>query len=242
MKQVFAKNPVNLNENFCLDEKQAHHIFDVLRSSPKETIRLVHEDEIYLAHPQEKPFLYVFGVEKADLRLVDVTLCAALIKQDKWELMLQKVAELGVSRIVPFECKNTVVKIDEKKLSKKYDRWSTILEEACKQCNRADYVVLEPISSLKGLADYKSQCNLVAYEKEDGSNHISACLMDNPSSVTVVIGPEGGFEPKEIEVLESLGFVPCSLGSQILRAETASMYVLSVIEYQSHLKPANDQA
>lgn len=66
--------------------------------------------------------------------------------------------------------------------------------------------------------------------------------MDNPSSVTVVIGPEGGFEPKEIEVLESLGFVPCSLGSQILRAETASMYVLSVIEYQSHLKPANDQA
>lgn len=59
-----CKNPVNLNENFCLDEKQAHHIFDVLRSSPKETIRLVHEDEIYLAHPQEKPFLYVFGVEK----------------------------------------------------------------------------------------------------------------------------------------------------------------------------------
>ncbi len=242
MKQVFARNKVHLNEPFCLDEKQAHHIFDVLRSSPKETIRLVQDGEVYLAHPQEKPYLFVFGQEKAEPRLVNVTLCAALIKQDRWEWMLQKACELGVSQIVPFVSDNTVIHLDEKKLAKKYERWQSVLEAACKQCNRSDFVVLEPVCSLQGLKEYRSECSLVAYEKEDGSNHIACVLSDSPSSVTAVIGPEGGFRPSEIETLEAMGFTPCSLGSLILRAETAAMYILAVIEYQSHLLPCAQQA
>ncbi len=242
MKQVFARSDVELNKSFRLDEKQAHHIFDVLRSTPKETIRLVHNEEVYLAHPEEKPFLFVFGKEETELRLVDITLCAALIKQDKWEWMLQKAAELGVSRIVPFVSRNTVIRPDERKIGRKLERWSAILEAACKQSNRSDFVVLEPVTSLSDLKEYKSECNLVAYEKEEGSNHISCLLDSNPDSVTVVIGPEGGFDPNEIHLLESDGFTPCSLGSLILRAETASLYVLSVIEYQSHLKSCEQEA
>lgn len=242
MKQVFAREPVSLNSSFLLDEKQAHHIFDVLRSKPKETIRVIRDNEVFLAHPEEKPYLYIFGKEEAAPRACDITLCASLIKQDKWEWMLQKAAELGVSRIVPFTCRNSIIHIDERKADRKLERWSSILEAAAKQSNRPDYVMLEPITRFEDLPAYKSKCNLVAYEKEDGSHHISNYLNSHPDSVTVVIGPEGGFEVSEIDFLVEHGFIPCSLGSLILRAETASLYALMAVEYSSHLDCEEEDA
>ena len=85
--------------------------------------------------------------------------------------------------------------------------------------------------------NYKSECNVVAYEKEsDPSKHMAHYLQSNPYSITVCIGPEGGFEESEIKVLNDFGFENCSLGKNILRAETAACYVLSAIEYQNHVE------
>lgn len=236
MKQVFSKQVPVLNQTLPLDEKQAHHIFDVLRTTPKETIRVVCQEEVFLAHPAEKPYVFVFGKEEVQPRLVNVTLCAALIKSDKFEWMLQKACELGVSRIVPFTCQNSIISLDSKRMEKKLTRWTSILEAAAKQCNRHDYVELEPVQRVDTLPEFKSRCNLIAYEKEDSTKHLANFLQNFPESVTVVIGPEGGFTPREVEFLENNGFAPCSLGNQILRAETAACYVLSAIEYQTHLK------
>ncbi|MCF0260811.1 MAG: 16S rRNA (uracil(1498)-N(3))-methyltransferase, partial [Erysipelotrichaceae bacterium] len=235
MKQVFVQEPLSLNTSVLLDEKQAHHLFDVLRTTSRETVRVVSQGEVFLAHPEQKPQLYIFGREEVRPRMVDVTLCAALIKADKWEWMLQKAAELGVSRIVPFTCRNTVVAIDQKKMEKKMARWQAILEAAAKQCNRADQVLLEPVQIISSLKEFKSKCNLVCYSKEDASRHIANYLQLMPDSVTIAIGPEGGFTEAEVEELEEEGFFACSLGDLILRAETAACYALSVIEYQSHL-------
>ena len=96
---------------------------------------------------------------------------------------------------------------------------------------------LEPVIALKDLSNYKSECNLVAYEKEnDPSKHMAHYLKDNPQSITVCIGPEGGFEESEIQVLNEFSFDNCSLGKNILRAETAACYVLTAIEYQNHVE------
>lgn len=237
MKQVYIDQKCSLEQTFPLDEQQAHHIFDVLRSKENETIRIVSPEEVYLAHPLKKPYLYIFGKEEIEERLVDVTLCTALIKSDKFEWMLQKACELGVSRIVPFVSKYSIIQLDSKKALKKMERWNAILMAACKQCNRNDKVELMPITDLDALGQYKSACNLVAYEKEnEPSSHLANYLCTNPSSVTCCIGPEGGFDEQEIEKLKENGFHTCSLGNQILRAETAALYVLSCIEYQTHLE------
>ena len=98
---------------------------------------------------------------------------------------------------------------------------------------------MQTISSLK---EFKSKCNLVCYSKEDVSRHIASYLQLMPDSVTIAIGPEGGFTPAEVEELEEEGFFPCSLGDLILRAETAACYTLSVIEYQSHLPVSQEDA
>ena len=86
---------------------------------------------------------------------------------------------------------------------------------------------LEPVIALKDLSNYKSECNLVAYEKEnDPSKHMAHYLKDNPQSITVCIG----------QVLNEFGFDNCSLVKNILRAETAACYVLTAIEYQNHVE------
>lgn len=124
-----------------------------------------------------------------------------------------------------------------KRLKKKLVRWNEILLSATKQCNRNTLVELESVVSLKDLVNYKSECNVVAYEKEsDPSKHMAHYLQSNPYSITVCIGPEGGFEESEIKVLNDFGFENCSLGKNILRAETAACYVLSAIEYQNHVE------
>ena len=238
MKQVYLDQAVSVNDLISLDAKQAHHIFDVLRTTPKEKIRIITNNSCgYLGHVETKPNLVVDSKVDVSDENQSITLCCALIKQDKFEWMLQKACELGVSKIVPFVSKNTVVKLDEKKAEKKLTRWNEILLAATKQCNRNTLVDLEPVISLKDLSNYKSECNLVAYEKEsDPSKHMAHYLKENPQTITVCIGPEGGFEESEIQILNEFGYANCSLGKNILRAETAACYVLGAIEYQNHVE------
>ena len=238
MKQVYLDQNVSVQDVICLDTKQAHHIFDVLRTTSKEKIRIVTKNSgVFFGHVENKPNLVIDSMVDVFEENQSITLCCALIKQDKFEWMLQKACELGVHKIVPFVSKNTVVKLDEKKAEKKLIRWNEILLAATKQCNRNTLVELEPVIALKKLSNYKSECNVVAYEKEsDPSKHMAHYLQSNPYSITVCIGPEGGFEESEIKVLNDFGFENCSLGKNILRAETAACYVLSAIEYQNHVE------
>lgn len=238
MKQVYLDQNISVQDVICLDVKQAHHIFDVLRTTSKEKIRIVTKNSgVFFGHVENKPNLVIDSMVDVFEENQSIILCCALIKQDKFEWMLQKACELGVHKIVPFVSKNTVVKLDEKKAEKKLIRWNEILLTATKQCNRNTLVELEPVIALKDLSNYKSECNLVAYEKEnDPSKHMAHYLKDNPQSITVCIGPEGGFEESEIQVLNEFGFDNCSLGKNILRAETAACYVLTAIEYQNHVE------
>ena len=174
MKQVFASGPCALESRIMLDEKQAHHLFDVLRTGPRETVRVVCDGEVWLGHVEEKPFVWLFGKEETQKQGPEITLCTALIKSDKFEWMLQKAAELGVTRIVPFVSRYSVIQLDDKRALRKMERWNQILVNACRQCNRHDLVELAPVSRLEDLAAYKSQLNLVAYEKEPPPGPLSA--------------------------------------------------------------------
>ena len=238
MKQVFVEQELSLHQRINLDESQAHHLFDVLRTDNKETVRVVgKENTVFLAHPDGKPYLYLFDKIEVPATAQHITLCTSLIKQDKFEWMLQKACELGVTRIVPFVSRYTVVQLDEKKEQKKLERWSKIIMDACKQCNRNDLVELTNIQKVETLVDFQSELNVVAYEKEFESGvHLAHYLSSNPQSMTICIGPEGGFDDAEIDLLRHDHFQTCSLGKRILRAETAACYILSCIEYQSHIK------
>ncbi|MBB5183286.1 RsmE family RNA methyltransferase [Catenisphaera adipataccumulans] len=239
MKQVFIDEIGHTGSRVVLNEEQAHHLFDVLRIQKKEVVRVVdNHSQVFLAHPEDRPYLYLFNEIEVLSRLQHVTLCAALIKGDRWEWMLQKACELGVTRIVPFTSRFTVVHIDETKEKRKLERWTAICRNACEQCNRSDLPAIEPIQTVETLRNFQGVMNLVAYEKES-EHHLAEFLAQDPESITFCIGPEGGFAPEEIDLLKNDHFQTCSLGNQILRAETAVCYVLSAIEYQRHIKGEN---
>ena len=141
--------------------------------------------------------------------------------------MIQKACELGAARIVPLITRRTIIHLDEKEISRKLERWNRIALEACQQCNRTTVCRVERPVTISQLDQYKQEVNLVAYENE---NNVRLREYLDSDRITFVVGPEGGFEPEEIDVLNSRGFVSVSLGNRILRAETATMFILSVIE------------
>lgn len=169
---------------------------------------------------------------------IDVTLVYGLPKGDKFEFVLKKATELGVSRIVPFMCKRSIIRTDAKSLKKKYDRYNRIIQEAAEQSEREILPEITELANIKTLDQYLSEVNLVAYEEASRSHEESTfhqALSNVTKSITIIVGPEGGFDESEIEAMEALGIKCCGLGKRILRSETAPLYMLSVIGYEREL-------
>jgi 16S rRNA (uracil1498-N3)-methyltransferase len=157
----------------------------------------------------------------------EVTLFMALIRKEKFELVLQKATELGVTRIVPLLLERNIVKWEQD--SNKLQRYRLILKEAAEQCHRLTIPELcEPIP-LKLISQYLCEQNFVAYEVQDPSQELKNQLKE-VASISIVIGPEGGITPKEIDFLKQTGFNVVSLGPRIYRAETASMVAIHTVD------------
>lgn len=156
-----------------------------------------------------------------------IYLFQGLPKSDKMELIIQKSVELGVAGIIPVEMSRSVVKLDGKKKVSKQLRWQSIAESAAKQSKRNTIPKVFDVVNLKQALDMASEFDMliVPYECKEGMvatknaiNQLKTC-----KSVGILIGPEGGFEPKEIELAERNGGKIISLGKRILRTETAAI-------------------
>ncbi|AEY66311.1 16S rRNA (uracil(1498)-N(3))-methyltransferase [Clostridium sp. BNL1100] len=165
-----------------------------------------------------------------------VTLFQGLPKSDKMELIIQKCVELGVWEIVPVITERCVSRINTDKDAKnKLARWQKIAREAAKQCNRGTIPnILYPIT-FKEAVEMASQAELavIPYEKESavGLKNIVP-RYEGITSGSIIIGPEGGFEEKEVQLAEDRGVKKISLGPRILRTETAGMVALSLLMYE----------
>ncbi len=141
---------------------------------------------------------------------------------------MQKVTELGISKIIPYLAVNSVVKIPENKICLKQHRWQTICEEASKQCDR-DYI---PIVSLmiKQLEElnYSSPNKLIALESEKYNLLKKVIVNIDPNKeIILLIGPEGGFNQKEVDYAYDIGFKSCKISDYVLRSETAAISMVS---------------
>ena len=164
-----------------------------------------------------------------------IWLFQGLPKSDKMEFIIQKAVELGAAGIVPVTTRNTVVKLDPKKEETKVKRWQAIAESAAKQSTRSLVPRVSGIMTLKEAFDYvESQgfsVRLIPYEHEAGMDGTKTELdaAGPGQDIAVFIGPEGGFDEREIELALSKGVRPISLGRRILRTETAGLALLSVL-------------
>ena len=163
---------------------------------------------------------------------VKLYLFQGLPKSDKMELVIQKAVELGAEGVIPVEMNRCVVKIDDKKKKSKVARWQAISESAAKQSKRTIIPEVYDVLSYKQAMEKAKEMDvfIVPYENKDGMKATKSALSEikKGMSVGILIGPEGGFDEKEIEIAESVGGLTVSLGKRILRTETAAITALSM--------------
>ncbi len=232
MQRFFIDSEIHLNSLIKLSAEIEHQCKRVLRYQEDQEVELVdllqncviaslHFKEDGLYAQIEK----ILDIKESGIKIV---LIQALIKKDKWEFVLQKATELGVSEIVPLMTHRTVVKWTEKELNHKLNRDGKIIKEAAEQSERLSIPKLYPPVKISDLKDYLQDANFVAYENE---NKVQLKHSLSPQkSYSVVIGPEGGFTHEEIHSLNDLGFKSVGLGPRILRAETASLVAINTIQ------------
>lgn len=160
---------------------------------------------------------------------VRVTVYQGLPKADKMDSIVQKSVETGATAIVPVMTARCVSKPDEKSIHKKTERWQKIAEEAAKQSGRGIIPQVRPLISLKQAAQQAAENSNIILFYEGGGESLSKLITDESKDVSIFIGPEGGFEPDEVELITALGGKTATLGTRILRTETAPIAALAAI-------------
>lgn len=231
MQRYFVKD--KKAEEFILYDQDKHHIKKVMRNKIGDNIEIVYNKKVYLCQ--------IINIEPLKLKIlneyvedrtgkINLTIAISLVQEQKFDLILQKLTELGVSKIIPVTTDRSIVRLSEEKLLKKYLRWQTILKEASEQSHRIDIPQIEKVMSLKELANVESELKLIC-SLSDNTRPLEEYLLKDLSNILFVIGPEGGLSQKEEEYLINNNFLPTTLGKRVLRVETAAIYVSSIINY-----------
>lgn len=168
---------------------------------------------------------------------IKISLFMAFPKGDKLETVVQKSVELGAIEITPFESSRCIKRPKAEKVDKQTARLTRIAHEAAKQSGRASLPAVNAPLTYKEMlsAATKSDLALFCYEDEDATSIKAALCKNKYSSISVIIGSEGGFSPDEAHLAKEAGCVSVTLGPRILRCETAPDYALSAISYETEL-------
>lgn len=225
------------NGLLTLRGEDAHHAGRVLRLRPGEAVTLCDgagTDHDCVVETVEKEAV-VCRVQRSHPAETEpkqhFVLCMALPKGDKMDFIVQKAVELGVHEIVPYLSKNCVSRPD--KTEKKVERWQRIAVEAAKQCGRGCLPKVCAVVTTAQAVERAAQCEtaLFFYENERETGLHDALADGVGRTVSLMIGPEGGFAPEEAALAAQAGLRSVSLGTRILRCETAPVAALAAVLY-----------
>ena len=238
MKMNLTRSFVNqeffLNKKIILEKSSSHHLIKVLRKKEGDQIVLfdgkgnsclgviskIHRSEVQLD---------VIDIFEKSLRSgIEINLGQSLIKNDPFNLTIQKATELGVTSFHPLITDRSELKI--KMTRNRSLRWNLIARGACEQCGENWLPIIEdPIKLDRWAANVESKIKILLYPNSD--NKISDFKYKD--SVSLAIGPEGDFSNYEVDSLTEKGFIPVSIGKRILRAETAAISAISSVRFSA---------
>lgn len=246
MPKFFVTSEDIHQEEIKIMGKDVNHIKNVLRKKIGEELTICNQDipTDYLCKiiGMEEDRIQCHIIKQLETNSeanIKVSIFQGLPKADKMEWVIQKAVELGVYDITPIEMKRCVVKLTDKDKIKKLQRWQKIAEVAAKQSGRNRIPPINKIQSIKNICNLCSDYDIVivAYEneKENKLKYELQKLKDLPTEdfkIAVLIGPEGGIDASEIQLLKEKGAKIVTLGNRILRTETVALNVLSIIMYE----------
>lgn len=233
MQRYFA---IEKKDNkFILDNKDLHHIKNVMRMKDNEEIEVVFNEQLYRCSINYNEDIDVNIIDKIINENVEgklkISIIVPVLKEHKMDLILQKSTELGVDEIIPIITERTLVKMNDKE-DKKIERWKRICKEASEQSMRLNIpniTHVKKISELDNIEGVKLVCST-----QEGCITLKNFLQThhNCDKISIVVGPEGGLSINEEKKLNELGFISISLGNNILRVETVPLTIISMINYE----------
>ena len=243
---VFFINKNQLKENkIRITGELLKHLRDSLRIKKGEMIFCVDEEgtkyAVLATYTGQDLFVgeIIETTGKQKESAISIHLVQAVPKGPKLDFIIQKTTELGINAITPVISDRSVVRIEKDRAEEKLRRWKKIAIEAAQQSNRLDVPDMAlPISFHDYMASFKKgDLNLLLYEgeKKTGIKEVLKAAQEAKSEIKTIIlliGPEGGFSHEEVEMAVEAGFTPVSLGSRILRTETATIVALSILQYE----------
>lgn len=240
MRRLFYKGI--LADTVEITGSDAHHLMHVMRAKAGQEIILV-DDENQVARMEMTAFredavtlTLVERLEADTESPIDLVLAQCLLKSDKMDMVVQKAVELGAVGVIPVRSQNCVVRYDAKKAAARQQRWQKIADEAAKQCGRTALLSVDPVTDIKALiADEKEREDSVLvffYENEDTQTVKDYLRRIESRRIVLLVGPEGGFSLEEAKAVEEAGGKSVTLGPRILRAETAALTAMSVVQYE----------
>ena len=242
MRRFYVEKIIPGTGFISITGKESRHIRNLLRMKKGEMLILMDregqsfEATIGEVHYKEVKVTITKTIPPLPSSPVKISLAQALIKSHPMEYLIQKVTELGIHSIHPFYSERTFIQLKSAHLKNKMDRWMEIMKSACKQCGRVTLpdlntpLLFEEI--IKDAPDTKT-LKILLWEDEDRLD-LKRLLtsMSSAPHIFVIVGPEGGFTLNEINLAKDAGFHIVSLGNRILRAETAAVLLLSIIQYE----------
>ena len=241
MRHFFIKKSSIKDNTAVIDGSEARHILRVLRRGAGDSLYLLDEDggeyqAVITAHTSQQ--VEVRLLEKLpprELSSTRVILAQAVPKAQKMDHIVQKATELGVDSVIPFFSSRTGPRLSDDRLQKKCHRWQKIALESTKQCGRKDVATVEPIVRVEEIIEKRYNNILKIILWEDEKNRRLQDVLQNGKqcrNIMLLIGPEGGFTAEEVSLAKEGGFLSVSLGRNILRTETVSLYLLSILHYE----------
>ncbi len=232
--QRYFSNLINNNE-YLLSKDDEYHIKKVMRMKLNDKIEIVDNKKTFICElisldpVKAKVIEEIKENHETDKKII---LVQSLVNENKMDLILQKSTELGIYEIYPYSATNSVIKENDKS-NKKIVRWQKIVKEASEQSKRNIIPEVHNIVDIQRLCEIKADVKLLLTVNEVTKN-IKKVLKEQQKydTLIIVVGPEGGFTKKEEETLIKNGFISTSLGSRVLRTETASIVALSMINYE----------
>ncbi|HHY71460.1 MAG TPA: 16S rRNA (uracil(1498)-N(3))-methyltransferase [Thermoanaerobacterales bacterium] len=243
MCRLFIFRELAINDQVVISGEDAHHIIRVLRYRSGDVIRIsdganTESLGVIIDIDTRDIEIKLKIVEKNKLKGITplITLIQGLPKGEKFDWILQKNTEIGVCKFIPIVTQRTVVKLIPSKIERRKKRWEKIVKAAAKQCMRMDIPKIDQVltfdSSLQEIKNH--QLSIIPWEQEKVTTlkKIMQDIDKNILRIAVFIGPEGGFSIDEIKKAKAAGAVPVSLGSRILKTETAAVAACSMIMYE----------
>lgn len=241
MRYFFFDKLVLTGETVIIKGPDVHHMRKVLRLKKGDIIGLLNgrgnsaTAQIKLTEPDRVTVQILTCSRHTEPSRRELIIAQAFLKDKKMDTLVRQLTELGASIWIPFCSERSVSRPDSRRLRKRLERWSKISRESLKQCRRGHVMTIEPAESFHDVLQkaQASDLRIIFWEDETRAIDLTKIISHRTQieQIFAVLGPEGGFSSNEVDLARAHGFFTASLGPRILRAQTATVAAVAILQF-----------